>query len=210
MPHARQHAQTQTAQRRRHVAQEAARLMAEGGINDYSQAKRKAASRLGMLDEASLPANREIEQALREYQRLFASPDHAGLLRSRRAAALQAMAFFADFSPRLAGPVLDGTADGQSSVQLHLHSDDEDAISRFLEDHHIPADPRTRRIRLDQARQADVTVWQLVADGVNFDLLVLPRQALRQAPLSAIDARPMARASASQLEALLAADAPIG
>ncbi|SEL70002.1 hypothetical protein SAMN05428989_2281 [Pseudoxanthomonas sp. GM95] len=206
MHHARQHTQTQTAERRRRLAHEAARLIAESGIRDYQLAKRKAASRLGIHDDASLPRNHEIEDALREYQRLFAGPDHAGLLRARREAAAQAMDFFSSFSPRLVGPVLDGTADARSPVQLHLHSDDEDAVGRFLEDHRIPADARVQKLRMDRTRHADVTVWGFAADGVNFDLAVLPRQALRQAPLSPVDEQPMARASASQLAALLASD----
>lgn len=204
MHHARQHTQTQTAERRRRLAHEAARLIAESGIHDYQLAKRKAASRLGIHDDASLPRNQEIENALREYQRLFAGPDHADLLRSRREAALQAMAFFSGFSPRLVGPVLDGTADIQSPVQLHLHSDDEEAVARFLEDQRIPAGARVRRLRMDRERNADVTVWGFIADGVDFEVAVLPRQALRQAPLSVVDEQPMARASASQLATLLA------
>ena len=43
-----------------------ARLMAEGGIRDFHQAKLKAANRLGIHDDASLPRNREIEDALRQ------------------------------------------------------------------------------------------------------------------------------------------------
>lgn len=204
MHRARQHAHSQAAERRHRLAHEAARLIAESGIRDYQLAKRKAASRLGIHDEACLPRNHEIEQALREYQRLFAGPDHAGLLRRLREAALQAMEFFAAFSPRLVGPVLDGTADERSPVQLQLHSDDEEAVARFLEDHRIPADARVRRLRMDRQRSADVTVWGLAADGVHFELAVLPHQALRQAPLSPVDEQPMQRASAAQLAALLA------
>src|SRR3546814_19953739 len=59
-------------------AHEAARLIAEGGIRDFHQAKLKAAERLGILDDASLPRNREIEDALREYQRLFQRDNEIG------------------------------------------------------------------------------------------------------------------------------------
>ena len=69
--HAHTHAQTRTRERRQHLAFEAARLMAEGGIRDYHQAKLKAAQRLGIHDDASLPRNCEIDEALRDYQRLF-------------------------------------------------------------------------------------------------------------------------------------------
>ncbi len=208
MHHARQHAETHTRERRHRLAHEAARLMAEGGIRDFHQAKLKAAHRLGIHDDASLPRNREIEEALREYQRLFAGPAHAQGLRHRREAALRALEFLQGFQPRLVGPVLDGTADANAPVQLHLHSDDPDAVQRFLEEHRIPAEARTRRLRLDRERVADVPVWAFTAEELAFDLVVLPYDALRQAPLSQLDERPMARASRVQLAALLAQDPP--
>ncbi|HVI25579.1 MAG TPA: hypothetical protein VM576_05215 [Xanthomonadaceae bacterium] len=204
--HHAQHAQTRTRERRHRLAHEAARLMAEGGIRDYHQAKLKAAARLGILDDASLPRNREIEDALREYQRLFLGDAQAADLRRRREAAAQALDFFAPFRPRLVGPVLDGTADANSAVTLHLHADDAEAVARFLEDQRIPAQSRTRRLRLDRERNLDAPVWLFSADGLAFDLTVLPLDALRQAPLSGIDEKPMKRASLGQLHALLAED----
>lgn len=204
MHRAQQHAQTRTRERRHRLAHEAARLMAEGGIRDFHQAKLKAASRLGIFDDASLPRNREIEDALREYQRLFQGDAQANALRQRREAALRALEFFAPFDARLVGPVLDGTADGNSPVTLHLYSDDADAVPRFLDEHRIPIEARTRHLRLDRNREADVPVWLFSAENLTFDLTVLPADALRQAPLSGIDERPMKRASAAQLRALLA------
>jgi len=207
MPHARQHAHqhalTRTRERRHRLAHEAARLMAEGGIRDYHQAKLKAAERLGIFDDASLPRNREIEDALREYQRLF-QRENVSALRQRREAALRAMEFFHAFQPRLVGSVLDGTADTRSPVALHLFSDDPDAPPRFLEQHGIPAEARSRRVRLDRERVADVPVWVFSAEDLAFDLTVLPLDGLRQAPLSSLDEKPMKRASAAQLRQLLA------
>ena len=204
--HAQQHAQTRTRERRHRLAHEAARLMAEGGIRDFHQAKLKAATRLGIHDDASLPRNREIEDALREYQRLFVGESHAEGLRARREAGLRALEFFHGFSPRLVGPVLDGTADPHAPVSLHLHSDDADAVPRFLEEHGIPAEARARRLRLDPQRVLDAPVWLFSAEDLAFDLTVLPLQVLRQAPLSGVDEKPMPRASASQLRELLAQD----
>lgn len=211
MHHARLHAETKTRERRYRLAHEAARLIAESGIRDFHQAKLKAAQRLGIHDDASLPRNREIEDALREYQRLFQNnarnnsqnDSQSGQLRRRREAALDALEFFAPFDARLVGPVLEGTADGNSAVQLQLYSDDTESVQRFLEDHRIPADPRSRRIRLDRERALDCTVWLFSADGLGFDLTVLPHDTLRQAPLSNVDEKPMRRASAAQVRALL-------
>ncbi len=203
-PHAHQHHLTRVRERRHCLAHEAARLMAESGIRDYHQAKLKAAARLGILDDASLPRNSEIEEALREYQRLFRGRSQQEAVHERRAAALRAMEFFAVYEPRLVGAVLDGTADANAPVALHLYTDDAKSVSAFLDDSGIPAEPRMRRLRLDRERSADFEVWLFGADGLTFDLTVLPRDALRQAPLSNIDEKPMKRASAAQLRELLA------
>ena len=204
MHRARQHAETRTRERRHRLAHEAARLMAEGGIRDFHQAKLKAAARLGIHDDASLPRNREIEDALREYQRIFLGDSQARALRQRREAAARALEFLEPFEPRLVGPVLDGTADAASPVLLHAYTDDVDAVARFLDEHGIPAEPRERQLRLDRERRADLPVWVFSAEDLAFDVTVLPLHALRQAPLSSVDERPMRRASLAQLRQLLA------
>ena len=205
-PHAHLHAQTRTRERRQQIAHEAARLMIEGGIRDYRQAKLKAAQRLGIHDDASLPRNREIEDALRERQRLFSGSDQLAELRLRREAALRALEFFAQFEPRLVGPVLDGTADANTAVSLHVHDDDADAIPRWLDQHGVPAQSRSRHLRLDREREGDFPIWVFSAEALGFDVTVLPADVLRQAPLSGVDGKPMRRASAAQLRALLAED----
>ena len=206
MHRAHQHAQSRTRERRHRLAHEAARLMAEGGIRDFHQAKLKAAARLGIHDDASLPRNREIEDALREYQRIFLGQGQARALRQRREAAARALEFLAPFEPRLVGPVLDGTADATSAVLLHAYTDDADAVARFLDEHGIPAEPRERQLRLDRERRAELPVWVFGAEDLAFDITVLPLHALRQAPLSSVDERPMRRASLAQLRQLLAED----
>ncbi len=203
-PHAHIHAQTRVRERRHQLATEAARLMAEGGIRDFHLAKRKAAQRLGILDDASLPRNREIEDALREHQRLFLGDHRQAELQRRREAALPALEFFQHFQPRLVGPVLDGTADAHSPVSLHLHSDYADAVPRWLEEHRIPASARSHRLRLDHERNIDAPAWLFSAEGLEFDVTVLPQDSLRQAPLSGVDGKPMRRLSLNQLRLLLA------
>lgn len=202
--HAHMHAQTRTRERRQQLAHEAARLMAEGGIRDYHLAKLKAAQRLGIHDDASLPRNREIEEALREYQRLFLGSDQAFEVRRRREAAVNALEFFRDFEPRLVGATLEGTADGNSEVALQLHCDDADAVPRWLDEHGIPTQSHSRHLRLDRQREADFPVWLFSAEDLSFDLTVLPADVVRQAPLSGVDGKPMRRASLAQLRVLLA------
>ena len=145
--HHRIHAHDRLQRNRLRVAQEAARLMSEHGIRDFHHAKLKAAERLGILETQALPRNLEIEQALREHQRLFLADSQPQLLRQRRAAAVDAMRFLAAFEPRLVGAVLEGTADAHSAICLHVFSDDPDAVEQFLRELGVPLETQLRRLR---------------------------------------------------------------
>jgi len=188
---------------RRRIALEAARLMSEHGIRDFALAKRKAAERLNAVDETILPKNSEIEEALREHQRLFHADEHPQHLRRLREAAREAMQFFARFEPRLVGAVLDGTADRHSAVCVHLFSDTPEQVLLFIDEQGIDYDEDSRRVRTNRDTQAEFPVLHLARDGTTFDLTLLPRDAIRQAPLDRIDERPMRRASTAQVAALL-------
>jgi hypothetical protein len=204
--HHRIHAHDRVQRNRVRIAQEAARLMSEHGIRDFHRAKLKAAERLGILDTQALPRNQEIEQALREHQRLFHADSQPQLLRRRREAAAEAMRFLREFEPRLVGAVLDGTADAHSAICLHVFSDDAEAVGLYLREHGVPFETQTRRLRTSRDAQADYPVLLFAADELPFDLTVLPRDALRQAPLDRIDEKPMRRAPLAAVEELLAAD----
>ncbi len=201
--HHRIHAADRAQRTRRRVAQEAARLMSEHGIRDYRHAKTKAAHRLGVGDEQSLPRNREVEQALREHQRLFLADSQTQTLQALREAACEALAFFAPFHPRLVGPVLAGTADQHSAVCLHLFSDEPESVLSFLSDHGIPFTESSRRLRMSRTQHQDMPVLEIMADTVPFDLTVLPRRAQRQPPLDRIDEKPMTGASLHAVRSLL-------
>ncbi|MGE7138787.1 hypothetical protein ACQKIE_14275 [Luteibacter sp. NPDC031894] len=202
--HHRIHAQDRTQRNRVRVAQEAARLMSEHGIRDFHHAKLKAAERLGIVDTQALPRNNEIEDALREHQRLFHADTQPQALRARREAAVEAMRFLRGFDARLVGAVLEGTADEHSAVCLHVFSDDPDAPGMFLREQGIPLEVQTRRLRWSASEQSEHPVLLFGADGIPFDLTVLPLDALRQAPLDRVDERPMRRASAAMVQQLMA------
>ena len=204
--HHRIHAHDRLQRNRLRIAQEAARLMSEHGIRDFHHAKLKAAERLGILETQALPRNLEIEQALREHQRLFLADSQPQLLQQRREAAVEAMRFLVAFDPRLVGAVLEGTADAHSAVCLHVFSDDPDAVALYLHDHDVPFETQTRRLRNSRDDQPEYPVLLFAADELPFDLTVLPRDALRQAPLDRTDDRPMRRAALAQVEILLGED----
>ena len=194
---------------RQRIAQEAARLIRESGIHDLDQARRKAAARLGIRDEASWPRLAQVEAALREQQCLFDTGAQPEALRQRRESAMQAMQFLHAFKPRLTGAVLAGTADANSPVVLHLHCDDADAVPRFLHEQRIPAEAGTRSVRIGaHASPQRVPSWEFAADGIAFELVVLPEDALRNPPRSAEDGKPLPRAGLVQVQGLLTGGQP--
>jgi len=208
MPHPGQQVQRGERERQR-IAQEAARLVRESGIHDLDHARRKAALRLGIHDESRWPRQAQVEAALREQQRLFDSGSQPDSLRLRRESALQAMRFLHAFKPRLVGAVLAGTADANSPVTLHLHCDDADAVQRFLHEQCIPAEACSRSVRIGaHASPQRVPAWEFTADGIAFELVVLPEDTLRNPPLSAEDGKPLPRAGLAQVQSLLRAEQP--
>lgn len=204
------HAEGRAHQLRRRIALEAARLISEHGIHDYQLAKHKAARHVGVSDEGYLPRNREIDDALREHQRLFRADEQARALLVRRVTARDAMRFLARFEPRLVGPVLDGTADTHSAVTLHVFDDSAERVAGFLADHGISHETRARTVRLDRQRSAEYPALLFDADGIPVDVTVFPLDALRQAPLGPLDERPQQRASLVAVEALLNERLPAG
>jgi len=193
---------------RRRIAVEAARLISEQGIRDYHLAKRKAAERLGFQVDTALPKNAEIDEALREYQRLFDAEGQPRRLRDLRESAREALQFFARFEPRLVGAVLDGSADRYSSVCLHVFSEDPEAVAGFLDERGIPYEQQSRPLRLTREVQRDFPAYVFSAGEVPVDVTVLPVELLRQAPLDRSGEKPMRRASLATLEDLLAEPPP--
>ena len=187
------------------LAQEAARIMAEHGVSDFLLAKRKAADRFGITEGAVLPKNSEIEAALEQYQRLFDGDGHAESLQAQRRAALTAMRRLREFEPRLVGPVLTGTATRHAQVQLHLFTDYAESVTMKLLEMGLAHEVTEKRVRMDPARVLAFPGLRFEIEAQPIEVTVFPADGIRQAPVSPVDGRPMRRASASEVEALLAA-----
>lgn len=186
------------------IAREAARILAEEGVRDYLLAKRKAAERLG-FDARSrhLPNNREIEAALAEHHRLFHADAHARRLRELREAARRAMILFADFSPRLVGDVLSGLAAEHAPVQLHVFADAAEQVALHLLNRQLRYELDERRLKQPSGAVHMYPVYRLAIADATVEATVFPHDAIRQAPASPVDGRPMRRAGLGEVEALL-------
>jgi hypothetical protein len=164
------------------IAQEAARIMAEEGVHDRLPAKQKAAARLGVTDARQLPRNEEIDQALEEYHRLYRPDIQRQHIARLRTLALEAMRFLKDFSPRLVGGVLEGSAGEFSPVTLHLFPDSPEDVMRKLLDGRIPFTEKTVPVYPGQNRPAlacpALCLW---ADGVEIQLVLSPPESKQRA-----------------------------
>lgn len=179
--------------------------MFEHGVDDYGFAKRKAAERLGAGEYAVLPKNAEIDEALAEYQRLFAADTHAETLAEQRRAALDAMELLGEFEPRLVGPVLTGTATPHQDISLHVFSDSPEAVTLKLLDDRITYKVGENRVKLNADRVLLYPALQFSVFDFAVDATVFPRDGIRQAPLSPSDGRPMRRAAVEEVRALVGA-----
>jgi hypothetical protein len=190
-------------QLRRALAQEAARIMSEQGIDDFLLAKRKAAERLGVGDASVLPKNTEIEEALAEHHRLFEGNRHDTALADLRTIALRTMRLLREFEPRLVGPVLSGSASAHSEINLHLFAESAETIALRLLEHGIPHQVMERRLRYEPGRLVSYPAFRFVAGQQPIDAVVFPVNGIRQSPASPVDGRPMRRGDVADIEALL-------
>jgi hypothetical protein len=184
------------------VAQEAARLMAEHGIQDFHLAKRKAAERFGVADGALLPKNTEIEAALLTHQRLFGGGQHANSLKGQRVIAIEAMGLLEKFQPRLVGPVLAGTATEFADIQLHVFSDSAESVYTHLLDRRYEYDVFERKVRMTAERVIALPSVRFELKNEMIEAFVFAQDGIRQAPVSPVDGKPMRRASLQEVREL--------
>lgn len=185
------------------LAQEAARIIVEQGIQDYRLAKVKAAERLGMTERGVLPGNSEVERAVSEHLQLFGRESHIDLLRMLRRAALSAMELLAPFAPRLVGPVLHGTAASNSAINLHVFSDNFELVAMTLQENQVSYRLCERRLKSRRDQSEIFGGFRFVLDESPVEATVFPVNGERQAPISPIDGKPMRRADVRAVQKLI-------
>ena len=112
------------ANEREHIAQAAAQLIIENGIDDWQFARRKAVKQLGLSERSPMPDRAELEAALRDYAAIYLSDEQPELVAELRSEALQWMELLAEFDPELTGPAAEGWAYPGCEIRLELLADD--------------------------------------------------------------------------------------
>ena len=191
---------------RARIAAAAARIMAEDGIDDFALAKRKAARQLGAGDTEALPANDEIDEALRAYRALYQPDEHPERIAELRRVALGAMRALERFTPYLTGAVLKGSAGPYAEIDLQLFPDSAKDVEIFLLDRNIPYTTQEGR-RYAGDRPHAVSVLSLDWQGAPLRLSVFDARDERIALKTSQAGRVMERAGIAELGAMLR-DAP--
>ncbi len=114
------------------IAHKAAEIIMEEGVTDYLFAKKKAAKYLGCLNNQTLPSNKQIDEAIKEYQSIYLDKASPELLRKIKNEALAIMNIFKDFNPHLSGNLLDGVVPRYPKIQINLFSDNLKEIEYIL------------------------------------------------------------------------------
>ena len=198
------HHTKKTSQIRRIIDAEAALIIATKSLFNYRVAKQKAVERLGINLRTTMPSNAEVESALRAYQGIYGGQEHIRHLRNMRTVALSVMRSLEAFYPRLVGPVLEGTADENTRVSIHVFNDPPDAVVIHLLDKGLVFRNEQRKIRWHDGNYRQVQLLVADAEGIEVELTLFNFMDLRQSPPSPVDGRPQKRASMSEVECLLA------
>ncbi|MBS0507297.1 MAG: hypothetical protein JSR53_07960 [Proteobacteria bacterium] len=122
------------------IANCAARLVVEEGL-EWGPAKRRAVRELGLPARTPLPANEQIEDAVRAYLALFCADTQPRELHALRTLALLWMERMQAFRPYLGGAVWHGTATRLSDIYISLFCDDPKSAEIALIDRRVNYEP---------------------------------------------------------------------
>lgn len=188
---------------RKKIAYEAAKLLAVDGLEDFLQAKKKAANQLGINNKRMFPSNSEIESALIEYQSLFQKNEQKLRLQKMRKIACKAMALLEDYKPRLVGTALSGAVNPHSELTLHVFSDTSELVFLFLEQEGIPTKVCERRLKIEKNKSEHFTAFKFIADDIDIVLIILPTHYIKITPIDPITGQAMQRARLDEVKDLI-------
>lgn len=192
------------------VAQAAARLIYEEGINDYAHAKRKAIKSLGLATNAPLPTNHEIDHAIKMHHDMVVDENHPAWLHQLRVSALMTMRLFERFKPMLTGSVLDGIVGEHAVTEIHLFAESSKEVEIFMLNQQIPFEVQEKSYRFSDKPSKDksdkirrsIPVITLETEYGLQKLSIFEVDGIRSAPRKS-DSSAVDRINIKQLEQLL-------
>ena len=184
------------------IADEAARIIIEGGLTDYRAAKAKAREKLG-LSSGPLPSNEEIEAALSARNRIFLGDEHTTHLLQLREVARDVMLRLDSFNPRLVGAVLSGTATTHAPIDLHLYADTPENVGIRLVQLGLDHKAIQFKHRWRRGEPEAIPGYRFYAEEVECLATVFPDRRWGHSPLSPVDGKPMQRASYREVSELV-------
>lgn len=188
------------------IAQEAARLMYEEEINEYRDAKRKAAKQFGPEKVLSLgshlPSNAEIHEELQRLIGLYEEKVLPERLLRMRILALRYMELLEPFSPYLVGSVLGGAVTERSDIDLHLFAESSEDVEEYLKGKGISFEQEVVTIRRG-GEFFEYPHLYIDDEGVIIECSVYPHEDVRRRSKSSITGRPIERANAKKLRKII-------
>jgi hypothetical protein len=105
------------------VANLAAQMIMEEGIEDYLFAKKKAAKSLGLNENMSLPSNSQIDNAIKDFNKIFNQDVDIEFLEHFKTQALNVMSMFKNFRPHLMNQLSEGIIPKFPEIKINLFTD---------------------------------------------------------------------------------------
>lgn len=191
---------------RRMIAQEAARLMYEEGINEYRDAKRKAAKHFGPEKVLSLgshlPSNAEIHEELQRLIGIYEEKVLPERLLHLRKLALRYMEILEPFSPYLVGSVLGGAVTERSDIDLHVFAESTEDVEEYLKGKGISFEQQVVTIRRGGEFFEYPHIY-IEDEGTVIECSIYPPEDIHRRSKSSITGRPIERANANKLRKII-------
>jgi len=180
--------------------------MYEEGINEYRDAKRKAAKHFGPEKVLSLgshlPSNAEIHEELQRLIDLYEEKVLPERLLHMRILALRYMELLEPFSPYLVGSVLGGAVTERSDIDLHLFAESSEEVEEYLKEKGISFEQDVVTIR----RGGEFFEYPHIYtedEGTVIECSIYPPEDIHKRSKSSITGRPIERANAKKLRKII-------
>ena len=193
---------------RRQIAFEAARLMYQRQESEYFRAKLRAAKKIcrGWVKPKDLPSNSEIRDQIQHFARLYEGDRRTSNLREMRLEALRMMRLLAPFRPRIIGSTFTGHVRRGSDIDIHLFSDNLDAVEAVLEREGI--DFRVERKRVRKHGEERIFTHVHIPDRFSFELTLYSSNLAHYVFRSSVTDKAIERASLAEFEQFLEHEYP--